>query len=92
MIQLCNKDQQNALFSLIYFNNHPPHVSNRLPIHHQEVALLYMQHMVFIMLKILNLCKITYIVIVIESIKHCILCKVSDYTKSFFNKKVVQKM
>jgi hypothetical protein len=31
---------------LIYFNNNPLHVSNRLTIHHQEVALLYMQHMV----------------------------------------------
>jgi len=33
---------------LIYFNNNPLHVSNRLTIRHQEVALLYMQHMVFI--------------------------------------------
>jgi hypothetical protein len=37
------------LFCLIYFNNHPLHVLNRLTIHHQEVALLYMQHVVFIM-------------------------------------------
>ena len=83
MIQLRNKDGENVLFSLIYFNNHPPHVSNRLPIHHQKVALLYMQNMVFIMLKILNLCKISYIFIVIESIKHRIVRKVSDHTKSF---------
>ena len=35
---------------LIYFNNLPLHVSNRLTIHHQEVrSLLYLQHMVFIM-------------------------------------------
>jgi len=34
---------------MIYFNNHLLHVSNRLTIHHQEVALLYMQHMIFIM-------------------------------------------
>jgi len=33
---------------LIYFNNNPLHVSNRLTIHHQELALLYMKHMVFI--------------------------------------------
>ena len=31
---------------LIYLNNNPLHVSNSLPIHHQEVFLLYMQHMV----------------------------------------------
>jgi hypothetical protein len=48
MYLLCNKDQQDALFSLIYFNNHPLHVSNRLTIHHQEVALLYMQCVVFV--------------------------------------------
>ena len=36
------------LFSLIYFSNHPLHVSNRLTTHHQEVALLYMQNMVFV--------------------------------------------
>ena len=36
-------------FYLMYFNNHPLHVSNRLTIHHQEVVLLYMQHIVFIM-------------------------------------------
>jgi len=39
-------------FLLIYFNNHLLHVSNRLIIDHQEVALLYTQRMVFIMLKI----------------------------------------
>jgi len=31
-------------FSLIYFNNHPPHVSNRLAIHHEKVDILYVQH------------------------------------------------
>jgi hypothetical protein len=37
--KLCNKDQQDALFFfLIYFNNHPLRVSNRLTIHHHEVA------------------------------------------------------
>jgi len=36
------------LFSLIYLNNHPLHVLKRLTLHHQEVALLYMQHMVFV--------------------------------------------
>jgi len=41
---------------LIYFSNHPLHVSNRLTIHHQEVSLLYMQHMVFIMLRIYENC------------------------------------
>jgi hypothetical protein len=49
MCVLCNKDQQDALFLKINFNNHHLCVSNRLTIHHQEVALLYMQHMVFIM-------------------------------------------
>jgi len=39
-------------FLLIYFNNHPLHVLNRLTIHYQEVAVLYMQHMVLIMLHI----------------------------------------
>jgi len=33
----------------IYSNNHPLRVSNKLAIHHQEVALLYLQHTVFIM-------------------------------------------
>jgi len=37
--------------SLTYFSNYPLHVLNILTIHHQEVALLYMQHMVFIILK-----------------------------------------
>jgi len=37
-------------FPLIYFNNHLLCFSNSLTIYHQEVALLYMQHMVFIML------------------------------------------
>jgi hypothetical protein len=38
VIYLHNKDQQDALFSfLIYSNNHPLHVSNRLTIHRQEV-------------------------------------------------------
>jgi hypothetical protein len=36
------------LLSLIYFNNLPLHVSNTLPFHHQEVALLYMQRVVFV--------------------------------------------
>ena len=34
---LRNKDQQDALFSLNLFSNHPLHVSSRLTIHHQEV-------------------------------------------------------
>jgi len=37
VIYLHNKDKQDALFFLIYFSNHPLHVSNRLTIHHQEV-------------------------------------------------------
>jgi len=37
--------------TLTYFSNYPLHVLNILTIHHQEVALLYMQHMVFIILK-----------------------------------------
>ena len=49
MIYLRNEDQEGALFFLVYFNNHPLHVSDRLTIHCQEVALLCLQHMVFIM-------------------------------------------
>jgi len=41
MIKLHNKDQQDAILFLIYFINHPLHVSNRWTIHYQEVALLY---------------------------------------------------
>ena len=37
---------------LIHFSNHPLHVSNTLKFHHQEVSLLYMQHLVFIVLKV----------------------------------------
>ena len=45
----------------IYFNNQTLHVSNRLTIHHQEVALLYMQYMIFIILKIYqNFVKLLY--------------------------------
>jgi hypothetical protein len=35
-LDLRNKDQQDALFFLISFNNHPLQVSNRLTIHNQE--------------------------------------------------------
>ena len=45
---LHNKDHQDALVFMFYLNNHPLHVLNRLTIHHQEVALLYVQHVVFI--------------------------------------------
>ena len=34
---------------LVYSSNHHLHVWNRLAIHHQAVALLYLQLMVFIM-------------------------------------------
>ena len=34
-------------FLLIYFNNHPLHVSNRLTYSSSGGSLLYMQHMVF---------------------------------------------
>ena len=37
MIYLRYKNQQHALFSLIYFNNHSLNISNKLTIHHQEV-------------------------------------------------------
>ena len=47
MIYVCNKEQEDTLFFLIYFNNQPLHVSNGLTIHLQDVALLYMQHMLF---------------------------------------------
>ena len=29
-------DQQDALFSINYSNNKPPHISSRLPVHHQK--------------------------------------------------------
>jgi len=47
VIYLCNKDQRGELFFLVYFSNHPLYVLNRLTIRYQEVALLYMQHMVY---------------------------------------------
>ena len=37
-LKLRNKDQQEALLSLIYFNNHLLHVSNRLNIHNREAV------------------------------------------------------
>jgi len=46
VIHLCNKDQQYALFLLIYFNNHPLYISNRLTIQEEvycTCSLLYMQ-------------------------------------------------
>jgi hypothetical protein len=49
MILLRTKDQQDAFFKFIYFNSHHLYVLNRLAIHHQEVALLNVRHMVFIM-------------------------------------------
>jgi hypothetical protein len=39
-------------FFLIYYDNQTLQVSNRLTVHHQELALLYVQHLVFIVLKI----------------------------------------
>ena len=39
----------NKMRFFYYSNNHLLHVSNRLTIHHQEVAVLYMQHVAFIM-------------------------------------------
>jgi hypothetical protein len=42
-----------------------------------------MQHVVLITLKILKLCKITYIYIVIKSIKYCNVCKISDCIQGF---------
>jgi hypothetical protein len=66
MIFLRNKDQKDALFSLISFNNHHLHVSNKLTIHHQEVALLYLQYMVFIM----HLCCVAARTIVLAATQH----------------------
>jgi len=43
MILLCSKNQQDALFCYLFL------FLNRLTTHYQEVALLNMQHMVFIM-------------------------------------------
>ena len=43
-------------FPLTYSNNYPLHISNILTIHNQEVALLYFQLMVFIILKIYYNC------------------------------------
>jgi len=47
-------------------------------------TLLYMQHMVFTVLNILKLCKITYLTIVTKSIKRYFVCKVSYYITRFF--------
>ena len=69
---------------LIYFNNHPLHVLNRVTIHHQEVVTVYITYGIYHAENILKLCKITYINIVIKSIKYCILYKLSDYFKIFF--------
>jgi hypothetical protein len=43
-----------------------------------------MQHVVFTVLIILQLCKVTYIYIVTKSINYCFVRKISDYLKSFF--------
>ena len=46
VICLCNKDQQYALFLLIFFNNLPLHISNRLTIQEEVYCtciLLYLQ-------------------------------------------------
>jgi hypothetical protein len=42
VIYLRNKDQQDALFFLHLFKKiYPPHVSNRVTIHHQEAVTVY---------------------------------------------------
>ena len=48
-------------FLLIYFNNHPVHVSNRVTAHTIRRQFLYIQRMLFIVMIILKFCKITYI-------------------------------
>ena len=50
-----------------------------------------MWHTVCTVLKILELCKITYMYIVTNSMKHCFVCKVSDHINRFFDKKTISE-
>jgi hypothetical protein len=43
---LCNENQLDALFILIYFINQPLHVSGIFIAHHQEVFTVYAQQLV----------------------------------------------
>ena len=45
---------------------------------------MYVAYGIYHAENILKLCKINYIYIVTKSIKHCNICKVSDYIKRFF--------
>ena len=73
-VHLHNKNQPDALSFLIYFNNHLLRVSNRLTIHHQEaVYYIYAVCGIYHAENILRLCKITYLYIVTNSIKHYVV-------------------
>ena len=63
------------IFSIIY----PLHAANRVTIHHQEAITEYAAYRFHHVENILKLFKI-----VTKSIKHCIVCKFSDYIKRFF--------
>jgi hypothetical protein len=56
---------------------------------------LNVQLMVFTMLKVyencLKLLRYTRMYIVIKSIKHCILCKITDYIKTFLGYKMISE-
>ena len=69
-------------FLLIYFNNHPLHVSSLCII--RPYFTVCAAYGIYLADNILKLCKITYIYIVTKSVKYCIICKVSDYIKRFF--------
>jgi hypothetical protein len=87
---VCLTNTDKMYFSLLIYSNK---LSSRFRIDWLlfiiRRQLLYMQHMVFTMLKILKLCKITYIYIVIKSTKYCFVCKISDYIKSFFDNIII---
>jgi hypothetical protein len=56
---------------LIYFNNYPLPVSNRLTIHHQEAVTVYAAYGIYHAENTMKLCKITHTYTVTESINHC---------------------
>ena len=80
-----NKNQPDALSFLVYFNNYPLHVPNRLTIRHREAiyCICSLWHLsCWKYIKIVQ--NYIYIYIVIKNLKHYIVCKVPNYIKTFF--------
>ena len=82
VIYLRNKNQPDALSFLIYFNNYPLHVSNRLTYHHQEAvyciwSLWYLSYWKYIKISVILL----IYTLPLKNIKHYIVCKVSNCIK-----------